>query len=87
MENYKFNIPNFNKARVKKPDNYDKMIEIAEKLSKPFPQARIDLYNISGKIIFGEITFFHRGGINPAITPACFEEEIGKSINIDNLQI
>lgn len=87
LENYKFNIPNFNKARVKKPDNYDKMIEIAEKLSKPFPQARIDLYNISGKIIFGEITFFHRGGINPAITPVRFEEEIGKSINIDNLQI
>ena len=67
--------------------NLKQMIEIASKLSEEFEFVRVDLYNIDGKIYFGEITFFHRGGINPAITPVRFEEEIGKSINIDNLQI
>ena len=47
---------------VPKPENYEKMIKIAEKLAKPFPAARIDLYNIEGKILFGEITFFDGSG-------------------------
>lgn len=50
------------KNQPEKPKNYEKMIEIAEKLSSPFPHARVDLYNISGKIIFGEITFFTSSG-------------------------
>ena len=29
------------------------------------PQARIDLYNIYGKIYFGEITLFHWSGMKP----------------------
>ncbi|MFB9861021.1 ATP-grasp fold amidoligase family protein [Salinicoccus siamensis] len=45
-----------------KPINYEKMIEIAEALSKDFPHVRIDLYNIEGKIYFGEMTFFHGSG-------------------------
>ena len=47
---------------ITKPKNYEKMVEYAEKLSKPFPHARIDLYNQNGKIIFGEITFFDGSG-------------------------
>lgn len=50
------------KRNIKKPDNYEKMIICAEKLSKPFPHARIDLYDQDGKIIFGEITFFDGSG-------------------------
>lgn len=42
---------------LNKPKNYDKMIEVAELLSKPFPFVRVDLYNIDGKIYFGEMTF------------------------------
>ena len=45
-----------------KPVNYDKMIECAQKLSKPFPHARVDLYNVDGEIRFGEITFFDGSG-------------------------
>lgn len=33
------------------------MLEIAIKLAEDFEYARIDLYNIEGKIYFGEITF------------------------------
>ncbi|SDI42184.1 ATP-grasp fold amidoligase family protein [Natribacillus halophilus] len=45
-----------------KPVNYEKMVEIAEKLSEDFPHVRVDLYNVDGKIYFGEMTFFHGSG-------------------------
>lgn len=44
------------------PSNMDEMVKIAEKLSEDFPYARIDLYNIKGKIYFGEITFYPWSG-------------------------
>lgn len=46
-----------------KPRNFNKMIEIAETLAKPFPVVRVDLYNIEGKIYFGEMTFTSLGGL------------------------
>lgn len=44
------------------PKNFDKMLQIAEELSKPFPHVRIDFYNVDGKIYFGEFTFFDGSG-------------------------
>ena len=44
------------KPNIVKPENLDEMLKIAETLSKDFIFARIDLYNINGKIYFGEIT-------------------------------
>lgn len=40
-----------------KPKNFRKMVNIAEKLSSKFKHARIDLYNVDGKIYFSETTF------------------------------
>ena len=48
---------------LKKPDNFEKMIELAERLSKGLPHVRIDLYNCNGRIYFGEMTFYHYGGM------------------------
>lgn len=42
---------------IKKPENLDKMLEIAKILSADFKEVRVDLYNIKGNIIFGELTF------------------------------
>lgn len=42
---------------ITKPDNWDEMVKIAELLAKKFPFVRVDLYNINGKIYFGEMTF------------------------------
>lgn len=39
------------------PSNFQSMIAIAEKLAKPFPFVRVDLYNINGKIYISEMTF------------------------------
>lgn len=43
------------------PDGFEKMEKTAAKLSHNLPYCRVDLYNISGKIYFGEITFFPTG--------------------------
>lgn len=53
---------------IEKPKNLDKMLSIARKLSEDFIFARIDLYNIDGKIYFGEITLTPNSGFDPDIT-------------------
>lgn len=58
------------------PVNYEKMLSIAEKLSSPFPFSRIDLYNVDGKIYFGEVTFYP-GNCNEKITPVKYEKILG----------
>ena len=50
------------KTSIQRPENYDKMVEIAKCLARPFSYARVDLYNIEGKVYFGEITFAHGAG-------------------------
>ena len=47
------------------PNNYEKMFEIAGKLSEGIPYLRVDLYNIDGRIYFGELTFFPQSGFDP----------------------
>jgi hypothetical protein len=38
------------------------MVEYAERLAKGFPHVRVDFYNICGRIVFGEMTFFNASG-------------------------
>ena len=71
---------------VAKPENFERMVEIARKLSKPFPFCRVDLYNVDGKIYFGEITFYHGGGCND-IQPEEWDLKIGSWIDINNPKI
>lgn len=49
---------------IKKPNNFDRMIEIVRVLSRDFPHVRVDLYNINGQIYFGELTFYNGSGYN-----------------------
>lgn len=46
-----------------KPKNFERMLEICRILSNGFPCVRVDLYNIDGKIYFGELTFTSHGGM------------------------
>ncbi len=59
---------------ISKPKNFDLMIEYAEKLSAGLPQARIDLYNIKGKIYFGEITLTSNFGMMPYYTQEVLDD-------------
>ena len=60
-----------------KPKNYDKMVELAEKLSKPFPFVRVDFYEIGDRIALGEMTFYPGGGILP-FDPIEWDYKIGE---------
>lgn len=67
-----------------KPGNFDEMIEIAKKLSEDFPHVRVDLYNIDGKIYFGELTFYTAGGYQN-YEPDEFDLMLGKQFNLPNI--
>lgn len=55
--------PKYTEQAIKqKPENLEKIVEIAEILSKEFSYVRVDLYNINKKIYFGELTFTHENG-------------------------
>ncbi len=64
-----------------KPENFELMIEIARKLSCGEPFVRVDLYNIRGKIFFGEYTFFHFSGLTP-FEPEEWDKKFGDMITL-----
>lgn len=87
-----FNLMPFRETRpnysvpVEKPQNWEYMIEVARKLSEPFPFVRCDLYNLDGKVYFGELTFYHGGGCN-AITPEEWDYRLGSWIDLNSSKI
>lgn len=50
---------------IEKPALFEQMKEVAAKLSKGLPQVRLDLYEVNGRIYFGEYTLFHHNGVVP----------------------
>lgn len=66
------------------PQNIDEMIKIAERLSQNYPQIRIDLYNIEGKIYTGEFTIFHFGGLKP-FAPKEYDTKFGQFIHLPSI--
>lgn len=66
--------PNLN---VERPKMFDEMKAIAADLCKPFQYVRVDLYQVGGKVYFGELTFFPAGGA-PDFVPAIYDAEVGK---------
>lgn len=67
--------PDYNVV-IEKPENFEKMLQLVEILSKNIPFARVDLYNSNGKIYFGEITFFPASGFGEFI-PEYWDEKLG----------
>lgn len=76
-----FNIhPNSDKV-IEKPKMFEEMKTIAAKLSQGMRHVRIDLYELNGKIYFGEYTFFHGGG-SQLFYPVEWECRLGDWIDI-----
>ena len=65
----------------KKPETFNKMRELAEALGKGIPQARIDFYEVDGKVYFGEITLFHYSGVVP-FEPKEWDRKFGEFIKL-----
>ena len=66
---------------VPRPKNLERMIEIAEKISQGSPQVRNNLYNVNGKIYFGEMTVTAFSGMNNQFTTE-FHRMIGDRIHL-----
>ena len=64
-----------------RPSCLEDMIKAARILSKPFPEVRVDLYAVGGKVYFGELTFTSLGGLMDFYTPE-YLMEMGKKVII-----
>ena len=73
-------LPDFSHIEVL-PNNLDEMIAIAEKLSRGLKFLRVDLYNVNGRIYFGELTFYPAAGLK-AFTPEEWDARLGDLIRI-----
>ena len=64
-----------------KPRNFELMKVLSEKLSMGLPQIRVDMYEINGRIYFGELTLFHHSGM-VRFDPQDWDYELGKLIKL-----
>ncbi|MBE6139443.1 MAG: glycosyl transferase [Firmicutes bacterium] len=76
--------PNFTK-KIKKPKQFDEMVDLAEKLSKNIPHVRVDFYIINDQIYFGEMTFFDAAGLDK-FTPDKYDEILGSYIDLKKIK-
>lgn len=68
-----------------KPLQYEKMVELAEKLSQGIPFVRVDFYEVDGKIYFGELTFYPGSGFEE-FTPEEWDYKLGEWIELPKLK-
>ena len=66
---------------IKKPIGFNEMIRLARILSKGFPHVRVDFYDINGKVYFGELTFYHLGGLEK-FEPEKYDEIFGSWLKL-----
>lgn len=64
-----------------KPKNLEKMISLAEELSKGFAHVRVDFYEVDNKLYFGEMTFTPATG-SERYSPRSFEREVGDLLTL-----
>lgn len=51
-------------TEFEKPLHFEKMKELAARLSRGIPHLRVDMYYTNGKVFFGELTFFDGSGFD-----------------------
>lgn len=70
--------------RPSRPDNLEAMITVVERIAGAIksPFVRIDLYNVNGKIYFGEITFFPFSGMQ-SFNPPKWDYIFGEMLQLD----
>lgn len=71
---------------VDSPPKLNEMFMIAEDLSKDFPYARVDFYNIEEKIIFGELTFYTSAGFG-RFEPSDLNEYMGSLFELPEKKV
>lgn len=68
---------------IQRPKMFEQMIEIAEKLSKPFPFVRVDFYESAdeNRLYVGELTFYPGGGYE-RFEPIEWDYKLGDMIEL-----
>ena len=84
MKGYRLGFSN-GKA-IKRPEQLNKILKEAQKLSREFPHTRVDFYINNQKVYFGEITFTNGAGFDK-ISPRYFDEELGSYIKLPIKQV
>jgi hypothetical protein len=64
------------------PPMLTRMLELAGKLSAPFPFVRVDLYDLEGRVYFGELTFFPGKGVE-RFRPRDYDEIFGRHLQLE----
>lgn len=72
--------PNYN-GKIAKPESFEKMLDVSKALAQGIPHVRIDLYNTSGEIYFGEWTFYDASGYDK-YDPDEWDSKIGSWIKL-----
>lgn len=67
------------------PPGLDRMLDIARQLGKPFDFIRVDLYDVDGAIVFGELTPYPCGGLE-RFRPPSFDVELGEKWRLPALR-
>ncbi len=62
---------------ITKPANLEEMISVASKLSVGFGFVRVDLYNVNGRVYFGELTFTPAAG-HMKLQPDSWDAALGE---------
>ncbi|MGI8451600.1 MAG: ATP-grasp fold amidoligase family protein [Streptosporangiaceae bacterium] len=70
---------------VPPPPSLDRMLAIAERLAHPFDFIRVDLYDVDGVVVFGELTPYPCGGLERFV-PASFDAELGGKWQLPDLR-
>lgn len=65
-----------------RPKQWEQMLQLASVLSEDFPFVRVDLYEVGGKVYFGELTFTPSNGMDPYLSVK-WDEKMGKMYDLN----
>lgn len=71
---------------IERPESLSEMIRIAESVARNFDFMRIDLFDTSKGVYFGETTPYPGGGLSP-FSPKSFDAELGSYWRLPNLAV
>ena len=67
------------------PDHLGEMVDLAERLGKPYDFIRVDLYDTADGVFFGELGACPGGGLEPFTPPSRLDEELGAKWTLPTL--
>lgn len=77
---FRQNFPN-NPAAIPRPVFWEQMLELARKLSSPFPFVRTDFFESPNGVFFSELTFYSDAGL-ARFEPEEWDEKLGEMLEL-----